>query len=50
MGGIKRVFCAPEVLLLMFRIIGEEKLLEHELENYRDYKLKVKYRLIPFVW
>jgi protein-S-isoprenylcysteine O-methyltransferase Ste14 len=38
------------VLLLMLRIIGEEKLLEHELENYRDYKLKVKYRLIPFVW
>ncbi len=32
------------------RIKGEEKLLENELEGYREYKRKVKYRLIPFVW
>ncbi len=32
------------------RIKGEEKLLENELEGYREYKQKVKYRLIPFVW
>ena len=38
------------VILLMFRIVGEEKLLEEELEDYKAYKLKVKYRLIPFLW
>ena len=28
----------------------EEKLLEQELDGYKEYKQKVKYRLIPFVW
>ena len=32
------------------RIKGEEMLLEKELEGYREYKEKVKYRLIPFIW
>lgn len=32
------------------RIKGEEAFLERELEGYREYKRKVKYRLIPFVW
>lgn len=32
------------------RIIGEERFLEEELEGYREYKQKVKYRLIPFIW
>lgn len=32
------------------RIKGEEELLERELEGYSEYKKKVKYRLIPFVW
>ena len=32
------------------RIKGEEELLERELEGYKEYKQKVKYRLIPFVW
>ena len=32
------------------RIKGEEELLEKELAGYREYKQKVKYRLIPFVW
>ncbi len=32
------------------RIKGEEKLLEKELGGYSEYKKKVKYRLIPFVW
>jgi protein-S-isoprenylcysteine O-methyltransferase Ste14 len=36
--------------LLAMRILGEEKLLEKELEGYTDYKKKVKYRLIPFIW
>lgn len=32
------------------RIKDEEKLLEQELDGYKEYKQKVKYRLIPFVW
>lgn len=32
------------------RIKGEEELLEKELEGYSEYKHKVKYRLIPFIW
>lgn len=32
------------------RIKNEEILLENELEGYREYKKKVKYRMIPFVW
>lgn len=32
------------------RIRGEEALLEQELEGYRAYKEKVKFKVIPFVW
>lgn len=32
------------------RIRGEEKFLEKELNGYSEYKQKVKYRLIPFIW
>lgn len=36
--------------LFILRIFGEEKMLEDELEGYKDYEQKVKYRLIPFIW
>ena len=32
------------------RIKGEEEFLEKELDGYKEYKDKVKYRLIPFIW
>ncbi len=32
------------------RIKDEEVFLEEELEDYKDYKKRVKYRLIPFIW
>lgn len=32
------------------RIKNEEEVLEKELKGYKEYKKKVKYRLIPFVW
>ena len=32
------------------RIKGEETFLEEELDDYREYKQKVRYRLIPFIW
>lgn len=37
-------------LLLVARIIGEEKMLVAELAGYQDYKNKVKYRLMPLIW
>ncbi|MDR3586201.1 MAG: isoprenylcysteine carboxylmethyltransferase family protein [Desulfosporosinus sp.] len=38
------------IFLMAVRIIGEERMLVDELEGYEDYKKKVSYRLIPFVW
>ena len=32
------------------RIGNEEKVLEEGLEGYADYKKRVKYRVIPFIW
>ena len=32
------------------RIKHEEEFLEKELKGYKEYKQKVKYRLIPFIW
>ena len=37
-------------MVIMGRILGEEKLLAKELEGYSEYKKKVRYRIIPFVW
>ena len=32
------------------RIRNEEKVLEEGLEGYTDYKKKVKYKIMPFIW
>ena len=32
------------------RIKNEEQVLEKQLKGYKEYKNKVKYRLIPFIW
>ncbi len=37
-------------ILMIIRIRGEETLLTAELAGYGDYKKKVRYRLIPFIW
>ena len=36
--------------IIAARLKDEEKFLEEELDGYREYKEKVKYRLIPFIW
>ena len=36
--------------IIIKRIKAEEKFLENNLSGYREYKEKVKYKLIPFVW
>ena len=37
-------------ILIVIRIINEEKVLLENLNGYKEYKKKVKYRLIPFIW
>lgn len=36
--------------IIVKRIKNEEQVLEKELEGYKEYKKKVKYKMIPFVW
>jgi protein-S-isoprenylcysteine O-methyltransferase Ste14 len=36
--------------LLVFRIVGEERLLATELEGYDQYRQRVRYRLVPGIW
>ncbi len=38
------------LLVLVPRILGEEKELTENLEGYREYTQKVRYRLIPGLW
>ena len=37
-------------LILIIKIKNEEKFLIKELKGYSAYKLKVKYKLIPYIW
>lgn len=37
-------------LIIAKRIRNEEQVLEAELTGYKEYKQKVKYRMIPFIW
>ena len=36
--------------IIIARLLGEEKLLEAELDGYRAYKERVRWRLIPFIF
>lgn len=36
--------------IIVKRIKNEEKVLEKDLDGYKEYKKKVKYKLIPFIW
>lgn len=40
----------PAVLLLVARILDEERALVDGLNGYRDYTQRVRYRLMPHVW
>ena len=37
-------------IVIVIRILNEEKVLTEGLVGYGEYKKKVKYRLIPFIW
>lgn len=36
--------------IIVKRILNEETVLEEGLEGYADYKKRIRYRLIPFIW
>lgn len=36
--------------IIVKRIKNEEKVMERELKGYKEYKEKVKYKMIPFIW
>ena len=38
------------IIAVSLRAIGEENKLARELPGYADYKTRVRYRLIPYVW
>lgn len=40
--------CYPVIIVV--RLLNEEKLLSKELPGYTAYQQKVKYRIIPFIW
>jgi protein-S-isoprenylcysteine O-methyltransferase Ste14 len=37
-------------IVIVIRIINEEKVLTEGLDGYSEYKKRVRYRLIPFIW
>ncbi|MBQ7783553.1 MAG: isoprenylcysteine carboxylmethyltransferase family protein [Oscillospiraceae bacterium] len=43
------LFLAYPVIIIV-RLKNEEQVLEEGLEGYTEYKKKVKYRLLPFIW
>lgn len=44
------IFLIPGLLLFALRIQDEEKVLATELDGYRDYMQKVRYRMLPGIW
>lgn len=43
------IFCAYPIIIAA-RIRNEEEVLSRELDGYDEYKNKVKFRMIPFIW
>ncbi len=40
----------PLILVIVARLLEEEKFLSANLKGYEDYRQKVRYRLVPYVW
>ena len=51
LGSFWSLLCfLPYPFVIAARIVNEERVLTNGLAGYVDYKKKVKYRLIPFIW
>jgi len=56
--GLPMIFCStwagiPALVYLALFVLGtklEDELLTRELVGYADYRARVKYRLVPFLW
>ena len=44
------IICLIYPLILSIRIKNEEEILEKELNGYVNYKQKIKYKILPFIW
>jgi len=44
------VIIAPRPVMIVFRIMNEEEVLCRDLPGYKEYCMKVRYRLVPGVW
>jgi protein-S-isoprenylcysteine O-methyltransferase Ste14 len=40
----------PGLAVILWRLLDEERFLSEHLAGYTEYKNKVRYRLVPFVW
>ena len=51
LGSLWSLLCfAPYVAVIVVRIHNEEKVLTEGLAGYEEYKKRVRYRLIPWIW
>ena len=51
LGSLWSLLCfAPYVAVIVVRIRNEEKVLTEGLAGYEEYKKRVRYRLIPWIW
>jgi protein-S-isoprenylcysteine O-methyltransferase Ste14 len=51
LGSIWAFFALPPlVAVIVTRLIHEEALLSTELRGYPEYRARVRYRLLPFIW
>jgi protein-S-isoprenylcysteine O-methyltransferase Ste14 len=40
----------PMTMVLVWRLLDEEKFLTRNLSGYSEYRDRVRYRLAPFIW
>ena len=41
---------SPYVIIIVVRIVNEEKVLMRDLVGYETYRTRVRYRLFPYIW
>lgn len=44
------LFALPVILVIVIRLLEEEKFLAANLSGYEEYRQKVRYRLVPLIW
>ena len=40
----------PLIFVIVLRLLNEERFLQMHLDGYDDYRRRVRYRLIPYIW